>query len=80
MIHDEAMPDKMIERITNKNLAIFLFHGVINQQTHRVRNYTGKHIQADLSATCMKRLTKFGNVLSYGRGNLYLRKRRSATA
>jgi hypothetical protein len=54
----------MIERITSDNLAIFLFHGVINQQTHRVRNYTGKHIQADLFATCMKRLTKFGNVLS----------------
>jgi peptidoglycan/xylan/chitin deacetylase (PgdA/CDA1 family) len=64
MIHDETLPDKMIERITNENLAIFLFHGVINQQTHRVRNYTGKHIKADLFATCMKRLSKFGNALS----------------
>ena len=64
MIHDETLVDKMIERITNEDLAIFLFHGVIKQQTHRVRNYTGKHIQADLFATCMKRLSKFGYPLS----------------
>ena len=64
MIHDKTLPDKMIERITNENLAIFLFHGVINQRTHLVRNYTGKHIQADLFATCMKRLSEFGNALS----------------
>ena len=64
MVHDETLPDKMIELITDENFAIFLFHGVIKQQTHKVRNYTGKHIQADLFAECMKRLSKFGNALS----------------
>ena len=30
-----------------ETFAIFLFHGVINRQTHRVRNYTRKHIEQD---------------------------------
>jgi len=33
------------DRLTDDgSVAIFLFHGVINRQTHRVRNYTRKHL------------------------------------
>lgn len=36
------------ERLTDDGrVTIFLFHGVINKQTHRVRNYTRKHLPVD---------------------------------
>lgn len=61
---DEDLPERMAERLGADHLAIFLFHGVIPRQRHRVRNYSGKHIEADLFARCMKRLRSDGHALS----------------
>jgi len=36
--------------------AIFLFHGVIDRQTHRVRNYTRKHLEKDYFAKILSEL------------------------
>jgi peptidoglycan/xylan/chitin deacetylase (PgdA/CDA1 family) len=33
------------DRLAPGRVAIFLFHGVIERQQHRVRNYTGKHLE-----------------------------------
>jgi peptidoglycan/xylan/chitin deacetylase (PgdA/CDA1 family) len=61
---DDNLPDRMAARLSDDRLAIFLFHGVIHRQRHRVRNYTGKHIESDLFARCMKRLRAVGHALS----------------
>lgn len=61
---DDTLPGRMAERLSGDRLAIFLFHGVIDRQRHRVRNYTGKHIEADLFARCMRRLRDDGRALS----------------
>lgn len=64
MIHDSTLPDRLVSLLPEDGLAIFLFHGVIPRQTHAVRNYTGKHIQASLFAACMRRLAHVGHALS----------------
>jgi peptidoglycan/xylan/chitin deacetylase (PgdA/CDA1 family) len=45
-------------------LVIFLFHGVIKKQIHSVRNYTMKHIEADLFDKYMATLAHHGSPLS----------------
>jgi peptidoglycan/xylan/chitin deacetylase (PgdA/CDA1 family) len=60
----EALPDRLAGRLSEEHLAIFLFHGVIRQQRHRVRNYTSKHLEADLFARCIRRLARAGHALS----------------
>jgi len=64
MIRDNTLADRLVARLSDDGLAIFLFHGVIKHQRHRVRNYTGKHIDADLFAWCMKKLSLSGYALS----------------
>ena len=64
MLLDSTLPDRLIARLADDSLAIFLFHGVIRRQRHRVRNYTGKHIEADLFSLCMKKLSLAGCALS----------------
>lgn len=64
MMLDETLPDRMAQRLTQDALAIFLFHGVIHRQCHRVRNYTGKHIEVELFERCMRRLAQVGRALS----------------
>jgi peptidoglycan/xylan/chitin deacetylase (PgdA/CDA1 family) len=64
MIHDEALPDRVASHLAEDTLAIFLIHGVIPRQTHRVRNYTGKHIIADLFSKTIKKLAAEGTPLS----------------
>lgn len=64
MILDETLPDQLAAKLSDEGLAIFLFHGVVTRNRHRVRNYTGKHIEADLFARCMKRLSRAGHALS----------------
>lgn len=44
--------------------AIFLFHGVIHRQKHRVRNYTKKHIQQDEFAVLLDQLRGAGTCVS----------------
>jgi len=62
--NDRGLPDRMVEWLTDDALAIFLFHGVIKQQTHQVRNYTGKHIPAGLFSTCIRRVKESGYPLT----------------
>jgi len=54
-----------IKSFLNKDgLAIFLFHGVIEKQTHTVRNYSGKHIQSDNFEKCISILAAYGKPLT----------------
>jgi peptidoglycan/xylan/chitin deacetylase (PgdA/CDA1 family) len=64
MIHDEYLPQKLTKLIHDDSLTIFLFHGVINKQSDRIRNYTKKHIEKDLFVKCIKSLSSVGNPLS----------------
>jgi peptidoglycan/xylan/chitin deacetylase (PgdA/CDA1 family) len=64
MIHDNTLPMRMSERLSEDGCAIYLFHGVIQNQTHPVRNYTGKHIEATLFKSCMKHLAQEGYALT----------------
>ena len=64
MLLNDSLSDQMVERLTNHSLVIFLFHGVIDRQHHRVRNYTGKHLEAKLFARCLKRLAHEGYAMS----------------
>jgi peptidoglycan/xylan/chitin deacetylase (PgdA/CDA1 family) len=64
MIQDDTLPDRVMSRLSDDALAIFLIHGVIPRQTHKVRNYTGKHLTADLFARVMRRLAAEGTPLS----------------
>ena len=64
MKHNEKSPQKLVEMLSEDNFIIFLFHGVINQSNYKVRNYNGKHIQANLFAKCMKLLNDNGNPIS----------------
>jgi len=64
MIHDDSVPDQVARHLADDTLAIFLIHGVIPRQTHKVRNYTGKHMTADLFAKVMRRLAGEGIPLS----------------
>jgi peptidoglycan/xylan/chitin deacetylase (PgdA/CDA1 family) len=61
---DSTLPDLMLSRLSETNVAIFLFHGVIRKNIHSVCNYTGKHIEAELFLECMKKLSKSGVALS----------------
>jgi peptidoglycan/xylan/chitin deacetylase (PgdA/CDA1 family) len=64
MIHDDSLPDRVASRLADDTLAIFLIHGVIPRQVHRVRNYTGKHMTASMFAKVMRRLAQEGVPLS----------------
>lgn len=64
MNHNEKLPQKLLEMLSEDTFTIFLFHGVINKSNYKVRNYNGKHIQANLFAKCMKLLNDNGNAFS----------------
>lgn len=61
---DNELPDRMVARLDEHELAIFLFHGVITDRTCGVRNYTGKHVASDLFARCIANVCRNGNALS----------------
>lgn len=63
-MNDNALPDHMVARLDDQELAIFLFHGVITDYTCGVRNYTGKHITSELFARCIASVAREGNALS----------------
>ena len=64
MNHNDNLPKKLINMLSEDNYVIFLFHGVINQSNYKVRNYNGKHIQKDIFAKCIKLLKNNGNAFS----------------
>lgn len=51
-------------RLDPERLAIFLFHGVIEKQTHEVRNYNRKHLEADYFRSILRELRETGTPLS----------------
>ena len=51
-------------RLHDGEIAIFLFHGVIEPSTCAVRNYTRKHIDVDYFATVLRNLKVHGNPVS----------------
>jgi len=61
---NENLSEKLVKILSEKNYVIFLFHGVIHQSNHKVRNYNGKHIQANTFAECIKLLNENGNPVS----------------
>lgn len=63
MKHDETA-DHLASRLRHDGLAIFLFHGVITADSHRVRNYTRKHITADVFARYIRAISHRGRALS----------------
>lgn len=64
MILNDTLPNCLVDRLSDEALAIFLFHGVIERQCSLVRNYTGKHIEANLFARCMKQITQEGHAMT----------------
>ena len=64
MKHNNQLPNKLCKLLSEDSLIILLFHGVIDKQIDKVRNYTNKHIQKDLFAQCIKQLSNYGNPLS----------------
>lgn len=64
MRHDSTLPERLAHLLCDDGFVIFLFHGVIEKQTHAVRNYTGKHIHADLFKRCIRQLSAKGNPLT----------------
>ena len=42
-----------VARLRDDRFVIFLFHGVIEKQTHHVRNYTLQHLTKDVSLLCL---------------------------
>ena len=55
---------KYSDRLVDDNVTIFLLHGVIQQQIHRVRNYTKKHITVDFCEKFLTDLSVNGTPLS----------------
>ena len=53
-----------IERQSDNTVAIFLFHGVIDKSTYKVRNYTKKHLGQEYFLRILKELKKRGRPLS----------------
>lgn len=62
--HNENLPETLCSFLSKDKLSIFLFHGVIEKQIDLVRNYTKKHIEKNLFASCIKLLSRKGMALS----------------
>jgi len=62
--HNQNLPVTLCNFLSKEALSIFLFHGVIEKQIDRVKNYTKKHIEKDLFANCIKLLSEKGTPLS----------------
>ena len=62
--HNEILPTTLCDFLSEEKLCIFLFHGVIEKQIDPVRNYTRKHMEKDLFASCIKLLSQSGRPLS----------------
>jgi peptidoglycan/xylan/chitin deacetylase (PgdA/CDA1 family) len=50
--------------LSDDAFAIFLFHGVIPQQRHHIRNYTVKHLARERFAAILRDLDDHGNAVS----------------
>lgn len=62
---NESMP------LSDDGLTILLFHGVIEQQTHPVRNYLGKHLEVCHFDAMLRKLLEYGKPMSLNEVNVY---------
>ena len=62
--HNSQLPEKLVSYLQNDEFCIFLFHGVITENPYKIRNYTGKHIKADIFKKCIQSLSENGNPIS----------------
>ena len=67
--------------INDDHFVIFLLHGVITQQVHKVRNYTKKHLERDSFVSILRDLCTYGtpvsmsDIVAANHGRLVLPKR-----
>ena len=54
----------LVNWLDESELVIFLFHGVVENCSYQVRNYTGKHIELSLFEKCIEMLSKHGTPLT----------------
>jgi peptidoglycan/xylan/chitin deacetylase (PgdA/CDA1 family) len=64
MNRQEALIPSYSERLDERSVAIFLFHGVIRTQTHAVRNYTRKHLTLERFRHILEDLLSHGTPIS----------------
>ena len=69
----DKLPDLLCDRLSDSELCIFLFHGVIPCNTKMVRNYTGKHMLLDCFRECIRRLCIAGYPLTMEQAYAFLR-------
>ena len=55
---------KYLPRLEKSKVIIYLFHGVINQESKSLRNYTNKHILANDFEALISSLSTYGNPIS----------------
>jgi len=67
---------KIVEKLSQDRLAIFLFHGVVLKDDYRVRNYTRKHLPREVFFRHMKELKAHGTPMSMDQVVDHLRTRR----
>jgi peptidoglycan/xylan/chitin deacetylase (PgdA/CDA1 family) len=56
--------DRYLSKLEEKNLVIFLFHGVVNDSVYEVRNYNNKHLLSQNFIDLIKALRSKGKALS----------------
>jgi len=56
--------DKYLSKLDEKELVIFLFHGVVEDSVHEVRNYNGKHLLSQNFIDLIDGLSRYGIPLS----------------
>ena len=64
IVRHDTITNQLVERLTDTSVAIFLFHGVIEKQTHPIRNYTSKHILKDDFTSYISALSQHGTPIS----------------
>ena len=53
-----------LSKLKNNDYIIFLFHGVIDKDNYKIRNYSKKHINKKKFETFLKKCKKIGNPIS----------------
>jgi peptidoglycan/xylan/chitin deacetylase (PgdA/CDA1 family) len=69
----DNLPELLSDRLSDSELCIFLFHGVIPRNTKIVRNYTGKHMNLDCFHKCIRRLCSAGHPITIEQAYEFLR-------
>ena len=63
-INKENLINNYVNKLKKNKIAIYLFHGVINQNNFKVRNYTRKHLDFNFFHKLLLKLKKNGYCVS----------------